>query len=48
MPINGIWMDGVGSARKGERQGEPLMVNFELFRWIGYMQVILSPVSGIS
>lgn len=26
----------------GERQGQPLMVNFELFRWIGYMQVILS------
>lgn len=33
-------MDGVGSARMGERQGEPLIVNFELFRWIEYMQVI--------
>jgi hypothetical protein len=45
MPIN-VWyvmsMDRIGSARMGERQGEPLMVNFELFRWLGYMQVILS------
>lgn len=47
MPINvHVWttalilMDGVGSARMGERQGEPLIVNFELFRWIEYMQVI--------
>lgn len=43
VPINVMLMDGIGSARMGERQGEPLMVNFELFRWIGYMQVILFP-----
>lgn len=27
-------MDGFGGARMGERQGEPLMVNFELFRCV--------------
>lgn len=42
-------MDGVGSARMAERQGVPLMVNFELFRWIMvYASNTYSPVSGIS